>query len=143
MKALVVAFALMFCVQLSHAIDTAPAFEDPVQQTRYNELIRELRCLQCRNYSIADSDVSLAADMRRQVRELMAEGKSDDEIKKYMTDRFGQYVLYNPPVTRQTLLLWAAPLLFVLIGVTAAAVVIVRKSRLPDTDPSGPDSGVP
>ena len=70
-------------------------------------LIRELRCLQCRSETIADSNATLAADLRRQVRELMAAGKSDQEILQYMTDRYGDYVLYNPPLAPRTWLLWA------------------------------------
>lgn len=142
MKTFVAALLLAFALQLAHAFDTAPAFEDPEMQRRYDHLIRELRCLQCRNYSIADSDVSLAADMRRKVRELMAEGKSDQEIKQYMAERFGDYVLYNPPMAPRTWLLWSAPVLFVLIGGAAAIVVIRRKARLPQDDPADPDAGV-
>lgn len=142
MKLLLATLLMTFALQLAHAFDTAPAFEDPEMQRRYDHLIRELRCLQCRNYSIADSDVSLAADMRRKVRELMAEGKSDPEIKQYMSERFGDYVLYNPPMAPRTWLLWSAPVLFVLIGAAAAIAVIRRKARLPQDDPADPDTGV-
>lgn len=132
--------ALSICVmQLAQAIDTAPAFDDPAQQSRYSDLIHQLRCVQCRSQSIADSNVSLAADLRRQVRELMAAGKSDAQILQYMTDRYGDYVLYDPPVKPQTWLLWAAPLLFVIIGGITAVVVIVRKSRLAVDDPAETD----
>jgi cytochrome c-type biogenesis protein CcmH len=141
MRAFVAALLLTLALQVVHAFDTAPAFEDPAMQERYDNLIRELRCLQCRNYSIADSDVSLAADMRRQVRELMADGKSDREIKQYMSERFGDYVLYSPPVAPRTWLLWSAPVLFVLIGGAAAIVVIRRKARLPLDDSPDPDTG--
>ena len=71
---------------------------DPAQQARYERVIRELRCLQCRSETIADSNATLAADLRRQVREMMAAGKSDQEIFQHMTDRYGDYVLYKPPV---------------------------------------------
>jgi cytochrome c-type biogenesis protein CcmH len=123
------------------AIDRSPAFEDPVQQARYEHLTRELRCLQCRSETIADSNAQLAADLRRQLRELMAAGKSDKEIMQYMTDRYGDYVLYKPPVTPRTWLLWAAPALLVLGGGIVAFVVISRKSKLPDTDPDDPGLG--
>jgi cytochrome c-type biogenesis protein CcmH len=141
MKTVIAALLMALTLQLAYAFDTAPAFEDPETQRRYDHLIRELRCLQCRNYSIADSDVSLAADMRRKVRELMAEGKSDQEIKQYMAERFGDYVLYNPPVTPRTWLLWSAPVLFVLIGGAAAIAVIRRKAQLPQDDAADPDAG--
>ena len=123
------------------AIDQAPAFEDPVQQARYERLARELRCLQCRSETIADSNAQLAADLRRQLRELMAAGKSDREITTYMTDRYGDYVLYKPPVAPRTWLLWAAPVLLVIGGGIVAVIVISRKSKLPDTDPADPGLG--
>jgi cytochrome c-type biogenesis protein CcmH len=130
----------LFCFS-ALAIDQAPAFEDPAQQARYEALIRELRCMTCRSESIADSNASLAVDLRRQVRELMAAGKTDEDILRYMTERYSDYVLYKPPVEPRTWLLWAAPVLLVLGGGIAAAVVISRKSKLPDTDPSDPGLG--
>jgi cytochrome c-type biogenesis protein CcmH len=126
-------------MQVAVAIDSAPAFADPVQQARYNELIHQLRCVQCRGQSIADSNVSLAADLRRQVRELMAAAQSDAQILEYMTARYGDYVLYDPPLKPQTWLLWAAPLLFVTIGGITAVIVILRKSRLSEDDPAETD----
>lgn len=132
--------AALLCAHSAFAIDSAPAFADPALQARYDSLIRELRCVQCRSQSIADSNVFLAADLRRQVRELMAAGKSDAEIMQFMTDRYGDYILYTPPVTARTLLLWAGPVLLLLIGAGAVVVVIVRKSRLPYIDPDDPDS---
>lgn len=123
------------------AIDKAPAFADPVQQARYERLSRELRCLVCRSETIADSNAQLATDLRRQLRELMAAGKSDQEIMKYMTDRYGDYVLYKPPVSPRTWLLWAAPALLVIGGGIVAFFVISRKSKLPDTDPNDPGLG--
>lgn len=134
MKALLLAVLIALCVQPALAIDTAPAFDDPALQARYNKLIHELRCVQCRSQSIADSNVGLAADLRREVRELIAAGKSDAEILTYMTDRYGEYILYKPPLNSTTWLLWAAPVLLLVIGGAAAAIVIVRKSRLPDDD---------
>lgn len=136
--ALVVAMLLALA---AHAIDTEQAFEDEAQQARYERLSRELRCLQCRSETIADSNASLARDLRRQLRELMAAGKSDEEITQYMTERYSDYVLYKPPLTARTLLLWSAPILLVLGGATLAIVVILRKSRLPEDDPVDPGLG--
>jgi cytochrome c-type biogenesis protein CcmH len=133
MRAIVLALLLAFTAPVM-AIDSGPAFEDAAMQSRYDKLIRELRCVQCRGQSIADSNVGLAADLRRQVRELMAAGKTDDEILTYMTNRYGEYILYNPPVNPTTWLLWAAPFVLLLIGGTTAAVVIARKSKLPVDD---------
>ena len=142
MKRIAATLVLACWMQLASAIDTAPAFADPVQQERYSQIIQQLRCVQCRSQSIADSNVSLAADLRRQVRELMAAGKSDTEIMQYMTDRYGDYVLYDPPVAPRTWLLWAAPLLLVGIGALVAVVVILRKSKLPEDGNEGEDHGV-
>jgi cytochrome c-type biogenesis protein CcmH len=141
MRPLIAMLAALLIVLPVFALDTEPAFDDPVQQERYQRIIHQLRCLQCRSESIADSAVTLAADLRRQVREMMAAGKTDEEIFRYMTDRYGDYVLYKPPVNARTWLLWGAPVLLLVIGGTAAAIVIARKSKLPDTDPADPGLG--
>ena len=141
MRALLVIVAALLCTQLAFAIDTAPAFSDPAQQERYERIIHQLRCLQCRSESIADSGVQLAADLRRQVREMMAAGKSDQEIFQHMVDRYGDYVLYKPPLVARTLLLWGAPILLLIGGAAIAVFVIARKSHLPDTDPTDPGLG--
>ena len=133
--------AILMCAHVALAIDTAPAFEDPVKQGRYERLIRELRCLQCRSETLADSNASLAADLRRQVREMMAAGRSDQEIFEFMVERYGDYVLYKPPLVPRTWLLWGAPLLLLVGGGAIAAFVIARKSHLPDTDPADPGLG--
>lgn len=141
MKKIFLSMALaLFCLH-AFAIDKAPAFADPAQQARYERLTHELRCLTCRSEAIADSNAQLAVDLRRQVRELMAAGKSDPEILQYMVDRYGDYVLYKPPFVARTILLWSAPVLLVLGGGIAAAVVISRKAKLPDTDPNDPGLG--
>jgi cytochrome c-type biogenesis protein CcmH len=141
MRALLVMLAALLGTQLAFAIDTAPAFADPAQQARYERIIHQLRCLQCRSESIADSGVTLAADLRRQVREMMAAGKSDEEIYQHMVDRYGDYVLYKPPLAARTLLLWGGPILLLLGGAAVAVFVIARKSKLPDTDPADPGLG--
>jgi cytochrome c-type biogenesis protein CcmH len=136
-KKLAICLALVWSIG-AFAIDRAPAFQDPVQQARYERLIHEFRCVVCRSETIADSNATLAADLRRQVAELMAAGKSDEQILQYMTDRYGDYVLYRPPVAPRTWLLWGAPLVFLLGGGIVAAITIARKSKLPDIDPNDP-----
>jgi cytochrome c-type biogenesis protein CcmH len=121
------------------AIDTEAAFPDPVLQARYDHMIHELRCVQCQNATIADSPVGLAADLRRDVKEMIAAGRTDEDIKRFMTDRYGDFVLYDPPLTARTYLLWAAPALLVLITVGVAARVILRRSKAP----IGPDPEEP
>ena len=127
------------------AIDTQREFEDPVLQDRYEAITKELRCLVCQNETIADSNATLAVDLRREVHQMIADGKSDEEIKDFMLDRYGDFVLYKPRVTGKTMLLWAAPALFLLFGVFAAARFIKRRSEEadidPETDKAGPEAG--
>src|SRR5208337_2813538 len=93
----------------THAIDAYGQIEDPALQARYERIIQQLRCLVCQNESIADSNVELASDLRRQVREMLVAGKSDDAIFTFMTDRYGEFVRFNPPLEPRTLLIWGAP----------------------------------
>jgi len=110
--------------------------EDPALQQRYERLTRELRCLVCQNETIADSNAMLAADLRREVRAMMIAGHSDAEIRAFLTERYGDFVLYRPPVTTRTWLLWAAPALLLLGGFGVAALVITRRSRAARVDPA-------
>jgi cytochrome c-type biogenesis protein CcmH len=102
---------------------------DAVLDLRIKKLETELRCLVCQNQTLADSNAELATDLRREVRDLAQAGKSDDEIKVYLVARYGDFVLYNPPVKATTLLLWAGP--FVLLGGGAVLwwMVLRRRSR--------------
>ena len=111
------------------AIDSEAAFADPAMQARYENLNRELRCLVCQNQSIADSNATLAQDLRREVRDMMAEGRDDADIRAFMTARYGDFVLYDPPLAPRTWLLWAAPGLLVMIGILAVVLVIRRRAR--------------
>ena len=131
--ALLIAGMLIACQAL--AVDTGRAFEDPAQQERYEQLIQDLRCLVCQNQSIADSNATLASDLRREVRDLMIAGQSDDQIRRFMTERYGDFVLYRPPVTPRTWLLWAAPALLLLGGTTIAVAVVRRRSRAARENP--------
>ena len=133
---LVLLAAVSFAAQ---AIDTEAAFTDPALQARYDHLIHELRCVQCQNQSIADSPVGLASDLRREVKELISNGSTDEQIERFMTDRYGDFVLYNPPLTPRTYLLWGAPLLLLLLTLGIAGRVIVRRSKAPlDAGPEDP-----
>ncbi len=107
-----------------------PTEDDPVASKRAVELGMKLRCLVCQNQSIEDSHADLAADLRRQIREQMAAGKSDREIIQFMTDRYGDFVLYDPPFKATTLLLWTGPALLLLIGAIVMARVIRARRRL-------------
>ena len=81
----------------------------------YNDLIKEIRCMVCQNQNIAESEAPLAVDLREKVRELIANGKTEEEIKKFMTDRYSSFILYDPPRTRQNIFLWFGPLIFLLV----------------------------
>ncbi|HEY0802610.1 MAG TPA: cytochrome c-type biogenesis protein [Steroidobacteraceae bacterium] len=105
--------------------------ENPALQTRFERITKELRCLVCQNESIADSNVELAADLRRQVREMLVDGKSDDSIFKYMTDRYGDFVRFAPPLTAKTALIWGAPFFMLLLGATIIYRVVRQRSRMP------------
>ena len=99
----------------------------PELQQRYHGLTHELRCMQCQNEAIADSPVSLAADLRRQVGEMLIAGKSDDDVRNYMVARYGDFILFRPRVAARTIWLWSAPGVLLLIG--AAVAVRITKQR--------------
>src|SRR5207245_7816342 len=107
----------------AHAKQAAPAAADPALEQRVMTLAAELRCLVCQNQTIADSNAPLAEDLRNQVREKMRQGSSDSQIIDFMVERYGDFVLYRPPVKATTLLLWFGPLLLLAAGF----VVLVRR----------------
>jgi cytochrome c-type biogenesis protein CcmH len=104
------------------------ASKDPRVEERMKDLAEELRCLVCQNQTIADSNASLAVDLRGQIRTQIAAGRSDQEIRDYMVQRYGDFVLYSPPLKATTALLWAGPALLILGG-AAAFVLVVRRRR--------------
>lgn len=104
-------------------------FANPEQQAAYETLTSELRCLVCQNQTIADSNAELAADLRRQVYEMLQQGKSKQDIATFMTDRYGDFVLYNPPFKLKTGLLWIGPVVFLLIGLIAVFLFARRKKN--------------
>ena len=136
-------FVLVSCLVLltlnAAAIDTEEDLPTPQMQARYERLINELRCLVCQNNSIADSNATLAADLRREVRDLLIAGKTDAEILSFMTDRYGDFVLYRPPFVPRTWLLWLAPALLLLIGAFIAVRIVRARSRLAATDTDDSD----
>lgn len=92
-------------------------FQNEAQEEAYNDLVQELRCLVCQNQNIADSNAELAQDLKRKTYELVVSGKSKDEIADYMTERYGDFVMYRPPVTQTTLFLWVGPFIIMFIGI--------------------------
>jgi cytochrome c-type biogenesis protein CcmH len=123
--------------------EAAPAADDPVLEARMLRIAGELRCLVCQNQTIADSHADLAQDLRRQVREMLQQGKSDQEIIDYMTARYGDFVLYRPPLKATTALLWFGPALLFVGGIAGLVLVLRRRSRMSADrfDPDVPDDG--
>jgi cytochrome c-type biogenesis protein CcmH len=119
------------------AIDTGKAFEDPEMQARYERLIAETRCVTCQNQSIKDSNAFIAADLRREIRRLMVEGKTNDEIADFLVTRYGDFVLYRPRMTGKTLALWIAPFVLILFGGVALVRVVRRRMSMPLDDEDG------
>jgi cytochrome c-type biogenesis protein CcmH len=107
-------------------------FETKEQEERFKQLALELRCTVCQNQNLADSDATLAHDLRRKVHEMLMAGKTDEEIKQYMVERYGDFVLYRPPVQKNTYLLWVAPLVLLLIGALILRSSIKKRSALFD-----------
>lgn len=119
------------------AIDTSAAFDDPEMQARYEALIDEVRCVVCQNQTIKDSNAFLATDLRREIRRLMAEGNSDAEIADFLVARYGEFVLYRPRMSGNTLALWLAPVFLIGGGLIVVARVVRGRMTLPiddDTD---------
>ena len=126
--------------QAPRALDVYGQLQDPALQARFERITVQLRCLVCQNESIADSNVELAADLRRQVREMLVAGQSDDAIFKFMTDRYGEFVRFNPPLEPKTLLIWGAPFIMLLLGVLIVYRVARQRSRMPLDDEPAPGS---
>jgi cytochrome c-type biogenesis protein CcmH len=131
MKNRLIILIFIFSTQ-AFAVDTHQ-FSNPEQQKTYESIISELRCLVCQNQTISDSNAELAADLRRQVYEMLQQGKSKDDVLQFMTERYGDFVLYNPPFKAKTGLLWLGPLLFLIIGLIMIIWFIRRKKRTPTT----------
>ena len=104
-------------------------FDDPVQEARYKKLIAELRCLVCQNQNLADSNAELAQDLRNKTYEMVRAGQSDEDIIGYMVQRYGDFVLYRPPLKATTVLLWLGPFLIMGVGVAVLINVIRRRRR--------------
>ena len=113
------------------AIDTDKAFDDPELQARYEHIIEEVRCLKCQNQSIKDSNAFLAGDLRREIRRMLSEGKSDEEIYDFLVARYGEFALYRPRMSGKTLVLWIAPLVLLLAGGVVLVNILRRRMAMP------------
>jgi len=136
------AAALLVAGLVPPAIAVEPlGFDDPAKQERYEQLLHELRCLVCQNESLASSGAGLAGDLRREVHRMVAEGKSNEQIKQFLVERYGDFVLYRPRVTAKTYLLWFGPFVLAVIGMIALVIAIRRRGRITahELDPADRD----
>lgn len=125
-RAWLLALLLGLALPAGAAIETH-AFDTPAQEARYKNLIDELRCLVCQNQNLADSDAELAQDLRRKTYEMVKAGKGDQEILDYMVQRYGDFVLYRPPLKATTVALWVGPFVIFAVGVAVLIRVISRR----------------
>lgn len=122
---------------LVYAVDNNPlTFANPAQESRYQNLTAELRCVVCQNQSVADSNAELAQDIRNLVRHRIIAGQSDEQITNFLVERYGDFVLYNPPVKTKTYLLWLGPAILLLISLIGLGYVIRRHVQTTATPPS-------
>jgi cytochrome c-type biogenesis protein CcmH len=125
--------AFLCCATLAHAVDPTQ-MPTPQLQERYLALTHELRCMQCQNEAIADSPVDLAADLRRQVHDMLLAGKTDEDVRNYMVSRYGEFILFRPRMSVRNLWLWFAPGALILIGAFVAVAIIKQRSALVSQD---------
>ena len=128
-----------------HAADAPPTAADPQLEKEMLRISAELRCLVCQNQTIADSNAELAVDLRNQVRDMLRQGQSQQQIIDYMTARYGDFVLYRPPMNPATFLLWFGPAVLMVGGLAALVLVLRRRSRLGNEhfDPEEPEGSEP
>ena len=124
------------------AIDTDIAFEDPELQARYEAIIDEVRCVQCQNQTIKDSNALIAMDLRREIRRLMGEGMTDAEVYDFLVARYGEVVLYRPRMSGISLVLWIAPAVFLFFGAIVVVRVLRKRTSMPIDVDDDLDSGL-
>ncbi len=137
MKKLLIGLAFALATTSAAAIDAGKAFDDPELQARYEKIIDEVRCLKCQNQTIKDSNAFLASDLRREIRRMLSEGKSDAEIFDFLVERYGEFALYRPRMSGKTLVLWLAPGLLLLGGGFVLFNILRRRMTMPiDPEPA-------
>lgn len=135
LRTLILALCLASTSVFASSAKEAALAADPVAEKRLQAMSKELRCLVCQNETIADSNAELAVDLRREIRSLIADGRSDNEILEFMVTRYGDFVLYRPPLKGVTLLLWGGPVVLLLLAVFLLVSYLRRRARrLADTD---------
>jgi cytochrome c-type biogenesis protein CcmH len=135
MKRLIALLLLALAFGAAWAKEAAPLAEDPAVEQRLIAISEEMRCLVCQNESLAGSRSDLANDLRRGLRTLIKQGKTDAEIREFMVERYGDFVLYRPPVKPETYLLWAGPFLLMIVAVAVLLMYLRRRNRSVDHEP--------
>lgn len=132
MRYLLTALLLLFALPLAAQ---EPRLEDPELEARARDLQREIRCVVCQNESIDSSQAGIARDLRVLVRERLAAGDSDDEVREFLIDRYGDYVLFRPPMRSDTWILWFGPAIVLAVGAGGLAVAVIRRRRKGEMTP--------
>ncbi|TVP77022.1 cytochrome c-type biogenesis protein [Thioalkalivibrio sp.] len=140
--AVLVAGALVFmmALPLPASQPALPTADDPVLEARLNELAVDLRCVVCQNESLAESRASLALDLRAEIRGMMRNGLTDEQVLESLVARYGDFVLYRPPVKPLTYALWGGPFVFLLIGIGLAAATLHRRRSMPEPEAVSPEA---
>ena len=138
-KTKIIGLMLFFLGPWSFAEEAPLLAKDPVLEARVKAISLELRCLVCQNQTIADSNAGLAVDLKNQVRDMLREGMNETQIKDFMVERYGDFVLYAPPIKGTTMVLWAGPLLMLFIAFWFSVRFVRRRSRNPDAYKSAED----
>jgi len=136
MRILLSFLTLSLFATVAYAVDTEEALDDPVLQARYERIIDEVRCLKCQNTTIKDSNAFLAGDLRREIRHMLEDGLTDEQIFDFLVERYGDFALYKPRASGKTLILWIAPALFLLGGAYVLVNIVRRRMTLPIDDDS-------
>lgn len=139
LRALLLTLLLFAGTAFAQAIEPLP-FKDHGEELRFQQLTAQLRCPMCQNETLADSNAPIARDLRNQIFQLMQHGQTDPQIKQYLVDRYSQFVLYDPPVARNTWLLWFGPLFILLVGGVVVGATIRKRSRATAPAAASPDS---
>ena len=138
-KLRILGLILLFFANWSLAEEAPLLAKDPELEERVKAISLELRCLVCQNQTIADSNAGLAVDLKNQVRDMLRQGMDERQIKEFMVERYGDFVLYDPPIKGTTMVLWAGPLLMLFIAFWFAVKVVRRRSKSVDTHQTSKD----
>lgn len=134
MKILFSLLTLLLLSSVTLAVDSEDALDDPALQARYEKIIDEVRCLKCQNQTIKDSNAFLAGDLRREIKLMLQDGLTDEQIFDFLVERYGDFALYKPRASGKTLVLWIGPALFLLGGAFVLVNIVRRRMALPIDD---------